>query len=105
MKNTSNLITGFFLVVLGILLLLRNLNILDFDIVDIFRLWPIALIYVGVEMLPVEPKIKLYLQIGVIILFFIALMSLPVLREQSHRIFDDYESTYLSKIFLKDSFV
>jgi len=87
MKNTSNLITGFFLVILGILLLLRNLNILDFDIVDILRLWPIALIYVGVEMLPVEPKVKLYLQIGVIILFFIALMSLPVLREESHRFF------------------
>jgi len=105
MKNTSNLITGFFLVILGILLLLRNLNILNFDIVDIFRLWPIALIYVGVEMLPVEPKVKLYLQIGVIILFFIALMSLPVLREQSHRIFNDYESTFLSGMFLKDGFV
>jgi len=95
MRNTSNLITGFFLVILGILLLLRNLNIFDFDIVDIFRLWPIALIYVGVEMLPVEPKIKLYLQIGVIILFFIALMSLPVLREQSHRFFDDYETSMM----------
>jgi len=105
MKNTSNLITGFFLVILGILLLLRNLNILDFDIVDIFRLWPIALIYVGVEMLPVEPKIKFYLQIGVIILFFIALISLPALREQSHNFFDDYESTFLSESFLKDSFV
>ena len=93
MKNTSNLITGFFLVILGILLLLRNLNILDFDIVDILRLWPIALIYIGVEMLPVEPKVKLYLQIGVIILFFIALMSLPVIREQSHRIFYDYETS------------
>jgi len=88
MKNTSNLITGFFLVILGILLLLRNLNILDFDIVDI-----LSLIYIGVEMLPVEPKVKLYLQIGVIILFFIALMSLPVIREQSHRIFYDYETS------------
>jgi len=95
MKNTSNLITGFFLVILGVLLLLRNLNVLDFDIADIFRLWPVVLIYVGVEMLPVEPKTKMYLQIAVIVLFFIALISLPLLREQSHRIYDDYESTMI----------
>jgi len=87
MKTNSNLITGFFLVVLGLLLLLRNLGILHFDILDIFRLWPIALIYIGVEMLPVESKIKMYLQIAVIVLFFIALMSLPVIREATHNFY------------------
>ncbi len=94
MKNTSNIITGFFLVILGVLLLLRNLNLLDFDIFDIFRLWPIALIYAGVEMLPVEPKTKVYLQVAVIILFFVALMSLPAIRNAKHHYIDDYESTY-----------
>ncbi len=94
MKNTSNLITGFFLVILGVLLLLRNLNILDFDIIDIFRLWPIALIYAGVEMLPVEPKTKMYLQVAVIVLFFVALISLPAIRNARHHYIDDSESTY-----------
>ena len=95
MKNTSNLITGFFLVILGILLLLRNLNVLNFDIGDIFRLWPIALIYVGAEMLPVDPKTKMYLQIAVIVLFFIALISLPLLQEHSQEIYNNYESTLI----------
>jgi len=79
MKNTNNIIAGFFLVVLGLLFLLRNFHLLYFDIGDIFRLWPIALIYAGVEMLPVEGKTKVYLQSGVIVLFFIALLGLPYL--------------------------
>ncbi len=93
MKNYSNFITGTFLVILGLLLLMRNLNLLDFDIMDIIRLWPLALVYAGVEMLPVEPKLKMYLQIGVIILFFIALISLPLLRQQQVGILDYYEQT------------
>ncbi len=94
MKNTSNIITGFFLVILGLLLLLRNLNILEFDIVDIFRLWPIALVYAGVEMLPVDSKTKVYLQVAVIALFFVALISLPAIRNARHHYTDDYESSY-----------
>ncbi len=104
MKNNSNIITGFFLVVLGILLLLRNFNLLDFEIWDIFRLWPIALIYAGVEMLPVESKTKMYLQLVVIILFFVALISLPAIRSaQHHRYIDDYESTFLQSDMKNDS--
>ena len=95
MKNNSNIITGFFLVILGVLLLLRNFHLLDFEVFDIFRLWPIALIYAGVEMLPVEQKTKMYLQLAVIILFFVALISLPAIRTaRKHRYTDDYESTY-----------
>ena len=84
MKNTDNIIAGFFLVILGFLFLLRNFNLLDFNISDIFRLWPIALIYVGVEMLPVESKTKIYLQTAVIILFFIALISLPYIHNNEN---------------------
>ena len=85
MKNTSNIVTGIFFVILGILLLLRNLHLLSFEVFDIFRLWPIALIYAGVEMMPVEQKTKIYLQIAVIILFFVALISLPTIRIAWHR--------------------
>ena len=84
MKNVNNIIAGFFLVILGLLFLLRNFNLLDFDIADVFSLWPIALIYLGVEMLPVEPKTKIYLQTGVIILFFIALISLPYIHNKGN---------------------
>jgi hypothetical protein len=88
MKNTNNIIIGFFFVILGLLLLLKNFNLLDFSIVDIFRLWPIALIYIGVEMLPVDPKTKIYLQIAVIVLFFVALISLPMLKNINHDMID-----------------
>jgi len=97
MKTNNNIITGVFFVVLGFLFLLRNFDLLYFDIGDIFRLWPIALIYIGVEMLPVEPKTKIYLQTGVIILFFIALISLPYLSRHQRNYDNDfeYESTMI----------
>jgi hypothetical protein len=93
MKNTENIIAGLFLVILGFLFLLRNFNILDFNIGDIFKLWPIALIYVGVEMLPVDSKTKIYLQTIVIVLFFIALISLPS--------FQDYDLGSISNTHLE----
>jgi len=89
MKNNSNVIVGVFLVVLGILFLLRNFDLFDFNIGDVFRLWPIALIYVGVEMLPVEAKTRTLLQTGVIILFFVALILLPYLRNANRYYNDD----------------
>ena len=105
MKNTSNLITGFFLVILGVLLLLRNLNLLDFEIIDIFRLWPIALIYAGVEMLPIESKTKMYLQVAVIILFFVALISLPAIRNARQDYIDYYDSTNKEQVFGTKTFI
>ena len=98
MKTNTNILTGIFFVLLGILLLLRNFNLLDFDIGDIFRLWPIALIYIGVEMLPVDPKTKMYLQTGVIILFFIALLSLPYISGRLQHVYDDFEYENTFKI-------
>ena len=89
MKNNTNIITGVFLVVLGVLFLLKNFNLFDFNLGDVFRLWPIALIYVGVEMLPVNPKNKTLLQTGVIILFFVALIALPYIRSARHYYEDD----------------
>ena len=89
MKNNTNIITGVFLVVLGVLFLLKNFNLFDFNLGDVFRLWPIALIYVGVEMLPVNPKNKTLLQTGVIILFFVALIALPYIRSAGHYYEDD----------------
>ncbi len=99
MKTNNNIITGVFFVILGILFLLRNFHLVYFDIGDIFRLWPFALIYIGVEMLPVEPKLKIYLQTAVIFLFFISLISLPYLGHHN-RYYDkgfEYEHGLLNK--------
>ncbi len=79
LKTQSNIIVGIFLVILGFLLLLRNFGLFHFDIGDLFRLWPFILIYVGVRMLPVDENKRVWVEIAVIILFFIALISLPYL--------------------------
>ncbi len=84
MKSSNNIIIGVFFVVLGILFLLRNFNLFHFDIGDIFRLWPIALIYIGVGMLPVSTQTRTYLETAVIVLFFVALITLPYLSKKSH---------------------
>jgi len=85
MKSTNNIIIGIFFVVLGVLFLLRNFNLFHFSIGDVFRLWPIALIYIGVGMLPVTIQTKAYLETAVIVLFFIALITLPYLSENTRR--------------------
>ena len=94
MKSNNNIIIGTFFVILGILFLLDNFNLFNFNFRDVFRLWPIALIYIGVGMLPIENKIKTYAEAAVIALFFILLISLPYIKSvnQNHR--DNYELQY-----------
>ncbi len=93
MKSNNNIIIGAFFVILGILFLLNNFNLFNFDFGDIFRLWPIVLIYIGVGMLPIDAKTKMYLETSVIVLFFVLLVSLPYITDNSnrHRSNFDYE--------------
>jgi len=85
MKSNNNIIIGAFFVILGILFLLNNFNLFNFDFGDIFRLWPIVLIYICVGMLPVDNKTKTYLESAVIVLFFILLLSLPYISKSKHQ--------------------
>jgi len=88
-NTRSNIILGVFLVILGFLLLLRNFGLFDFNLGDLFRLWPFILIYFGVRMLPVDEKKRIWLETAVIILFFIALVSLPYLSKKTTIEYED----------------
>jgi len=46
MKN-QNFTAGLILTILGLILLLRNFNLLDLDWEVIFKFWPLLLIYAG----------------------------------------------------------
>ncbi len=86
LKTQSNIIVGLFLVIIGFLLLLRNFGLFHFNIGDLFRLWPFILIYSGVRMLPIQEKTRVWIEMAVIILFFIALVTLPAISH--HQNFD-----------------
>ncbi len=95
LNTRSNIILGIFLIILGFLLLLRNFGLYDFNLGDLFRLWPFILIYFGVRMLPVEENKRIWLETAVIILFFISLVSLPYLSRKNNQ---RYEQEYGVKI-------
>ena len=100
LNTRSNIILGIFLVILGFLLLLRNFGLFDFNIGDLLRLWPFILIYFGVRMLPVDENKRIWLETGVIILFFISLVSLPYLSKKNRRYYKD-DFGYKTEQFIK----
>ena len=79
LKTRSNIILGVFLIILGLLFLMRNFGWFHFRVDDLFRLWPFILIYIGVKTLPVNENKRVWLESAVIILFFLALILLPYL--------------------------
>jgi len=56
-----NIFWGIILILVGILFTLENLNIIDFDWYNLWRLWPVILILWGVSILPVKNLIKVIL--------------------------------------------
>ncbi|NQU35532.1 MAG: hypothetical protein HQ521_20080 [Bacteroidetes bacterium] len=56
-----NIFWGMILILIGILFTLENLNVIDFDWYNLWRLWPVILILWGVSVLPVKDIIKVIL--------------------------------------------
>ncbi len=68
--KTSKLFWGFVLVTLGALFLLENLGYINFQLSNVWRLWPIILIYTGVDILfGKSPQAKIPILIISVILF------------------------------------
>jgi hypothetical protein len=66
---------GILLLTLGVLLLFRNLDIFDFSIRSLLRLWPLIFVFWGIAVLPVKQGIKVLLAgltivLGILILAF-----------------------------------
>lgn len=54
-----NVFWGLSLIIIGVLLVARNLGVVDFDWFNILRLWPLILILWGLSVLPVRETIKI----------------------------------------------
>jgi hypothetical protein len=65
---------GILLLTLGVLFLFRNLDIFNFSIGSLLRLWPLIFVFWGISLLPVKQGIKLLL-VGITILLGILILS------------------------------
>ncbi len=53
-----NIFWGIILILIGVLFILQNLNVIDFEWVRLWRLWPVLLVLWGVSILPANNWIK-----------------------------------------------
>jgi hypothetical protein len=112
--KTKNIIWGFVLVLIGVLFILKNLDIIYFSWHSIWKLWPLVLVMIGVTILPVKDGIKVALAIIVLVAAAFFIVSYPDFRynlnndmsinnsqdngstnsqEIDQRIFEAYDST------------
>lgn len=73
----KNAFWGILLIALGALFLLKNLDIIYFSWWDIWRLWPVVLVFIGISLLPVKGGIKALLSLATIILAAVMLLTNP----------------------------
>jgi hypothetical protein len=75
--KTKNIIWGLILVLIGVLFILKNLDIIYFSWYSLWRLWPLMLVLIGVSILPIKEGIKIVLTIIVLIAAGFFLVSYP----------------------------
>jgi hypothetical protein len=119
--KTKNIIWGLILVLIGVLFILKNLDIIYFSWYSLWKLWPLLLMMIGVTILPVKDSIKVVLAIVVLIAaaFFLVYfpdfharnndrpidnsqnnISEPDSKEIDQRIFEVYDSS-ITEAYLK----
>ncbi len=75
--KAKNIIWGLVLVLIGVLFILKNLDIIYFSWHSIWRLWPLILVLVGVTILPVKDAVKVGLTLVVFIIGALFLIFYP----------------------------
>jgi uncharacterized membrane protein len=75
--KTKNIIWGLILVLIGVLFILKNLDIIYFSWYSLWKLWPLLLVMIGVTILPVKDSIKVVLAIVVLIAAAFFVVYLP----------------------------
>jgi len=83
---------GILLLTLGVLFILRNLNIFHFNIHSLLRLWPLIFVFWGIAILPVKQGLKIIL-IGLTIMLGILFLTLNP-RHDDHWINWDNDTSY-----------
>ena len=71
-----NIFWGMILILVGILFTLENLNVIDFDWYNLWRLWPVVLVLWGVSIIPVKNIVKV-----VLVLIVLAASTLYMMQE------------------------
>jgi hypothetical protein len=82
--NAKNVIWGLVLVLIGVLFILKNMDIIYFSWYGIWKLWPMVLVLIGVAILPVKSGIKIALAIITLVIAAIILISFQTSREPGH---------------------
>ena len=59
----KNIYWGLLLIAIGVLLLLKTLNILSFSFNDLIKLWPLILIWIGISLIPMKDVFKIILNV------------------------------------------
>jgi len=85
--KAKNIIWGLVLVLIGVLFILKNLDIIYFSWHSIWRLWPLVLVLVGVTILPVKDVVKVILTIIVFIIGALFLIYYPKSESRDDRWF------------------
>jgi hypothetical protein len=75
--KAKNIIWGFILVLIGVLFILKNLDIIYFSWHSLWKLWPLVLIMIGITILPVKDGIKVLLAIIALIAAAFFVVSYP----------------------------
>ena len=66
--KTKNIIWGLVLVLIGLLFILKNLDVIYFSWYSIWKLWPMVLVIIGIAILPVKGGIKIALTIVTLVI-------------------------------------
>ncbi len=64
----KNIFWGIVLIGLGVLFILKNLNVIQFNWVYLLELWPLLLVFWGISLLPVKEIIKFVLYVVALII-------------------------------------
>jgi predicted Rdx family selenoprotein len=89
----GNVFWGILLVTLGVIFILRNLDVFYFNFHSLFRLWPLIFVFWGIAILPVKSFIKLILS-GAAILIAIIILALYPSEEYSWFRWNSHEHTH-----------
>jgi hypothetical protein len=75
--KSKNIFWGVLLVGLGVLFILKNLGVIYFSWHDIFRIWPLLLVLIGITILPIKPGYKALFSVIALIVAFLLIFLLP----------------------------
>ncbi|HNQ82502.1 MAG TPA: DUF5668 domain-containing protein [Bacteroidales bacterium] len=75
--KAKNIIWGLVLVLIGVMFILKNLDVIYFSWHSIWRLWPIVLVLIGVTILPIKDLYKIILTVIVMIIGALFLIYVP----------------------------